>query len=178
MLFASLFRNTSRLAVFAVGLLIGIQVPSFVDQYRQRIDAHFQEVSINISGFQRTADRQFAGDLEALIAYYAASNDPVFESDAESIRVIADRYTRLTEERAALETNAFSMAVHVMVAADREFLQETMDQYTYTVPLTTVAIQWGLALAIFIALALDGCVFGCKKCYGLVRRRKPEVSIN
>jgi len=178
MLFASLLRNTTRLAVFGLGLLVGIQVPSFVGQYQQRIDAHFQEVSINISGFQRTADRQFAGDLEALIAYYANSNDPVFESDAESIRIIVDRYFRLLEESSALETNAFSMAMHVMFAADREFLQETMDQYAYTVPLNSIAIQWGVALAILIALGMDFCIFGCKKCYGMMRRKKSRAIIS
>ena len=68
MFLTSIFRAYSRLAVFAVGILLGIQVPSFVEQYNQRIDAHFREVNINLSGFQDTADRLFDGDLEALIA--------------------------------------------------------------------------------------------------------------
>jgi hypothetical protein len=73
--------------LFAVGLLLGIQVPSFIDQYQQRIDAHFREVSINITGFQDTADRLFSGDLESLIAYYRKSNDEVFQRDAASRRL-------------------------------------------------------------------------------------------
>ena len=52
MFLTSIFRAYSRLAVFAVGILLGIQVPSFVEQYNQRIDAHFREVNINISGFK------------------------------------------------------------------------------------------------------------------------------
>ncbi|MBS25040.1 MAG: hypothetical protein CMQ28_05295, partial [Gammaproteobacteria bacterium] len=52
MFFSSIFRASIRLAIFAVGILFGIQVPSFVKQYDERIDAHFREVSINISGFQ------------------------------------------------------------------------------------------------------------------------------
>jgi hypothetical protein len=178
MIIANLLKAYSRLAIFAVGILFGIQVPSFVDQYAKRIDAHFQEVSINISGFQETADNLFSGDLEALIAYYDDSNDAVFRSDADSIRLIADRYNRLESERAALQNNGLVVAMHVMFAADQEFFQEAFDQYTYTVPLNSIAVQWGLAFAIFITLTMDLSFFGCKKCYKLVSRRKSRVSVN
>ena len=102
-LFTSLFRTYSRLLLFAIGLLLGIQVPSFINQYQQRIDTHFREVSINIAGFQDTAERLFSGDLEALIAYYQNSNDEVFQSDAVSIQLIVDRYYRIRAEQEALQ---------------------------------------------------------------------------
>ena len=178
MFFTSIFRTYSRLTVFAVGILLGIQVPSFVEQYNQRIDAHFREVSTNISGFQDTADRLFDGDLEALIAYYAKSNDAVFESDAGSIRLIVSRYNRLLVERSALDNNTFAVAVHVMFGADQEFYQEAMRQYSYTVPLNSIAIQWGLAVAIFITLILDLTIFIFRKYYGLAKLRKSSVAHN
>lgn len=178
MFLTSIFRAYSRLAVFAVGILLGIQVPSFVEQYNQRIDAHFREVNINISGFQDTADRLFDGDLEALIAYYANSNDAVFESDAGSIRLVVTRYNRLLVERSALDSNAFAVAMHVMFNADQEFYQEAMRQYSYTVPLNTIAIQWGLAVAIFITLILDLTIFIFRKYYGLAKLRKSNVAHN
>ena len=84
MFIINLLKAYIRFAIFATGILIGIQVPSFVDQYAKRIDAHYQEVSFNISGFQKTANSLFGGDLEALIAYYDGSNDTVFRSDSES----------------------------------------------------------------------------------------------
>jgi hypothetical protein len=43
--------------------------------------------------------------MEALIAYYADSNDLVFESDAQSIRSIVDRYDRISNEREVLSGN-------------------------------------------------------------------------
>ena len=178
MLFTSIFWAYSRLAMFAVGILLGIQVPSFVEQYNQRIDAHFREVSINISGFQNTADRLFDGDLEALIAYYAHSDDVVFESDAESIRLVATRYNRLLLERNALDNSAFAVVMHVMFDADQEFFKEAMGQYSYTVPLNSIAIQWGLAVAIFITLILDLTIFIFRKYYGLAKLRKSNVAHN
>jgi hypothetical protein len=178
MFIINLLKAYIRFAIFATGILIGIQVPSFVDQYAKRIDAHYQEVSFNISGFQNTANSLFGGDLEALIAYYDGSNDTVFRSDSESIRLITDRYYRLENERLALGHNALVVAMHVLFAADQEFFQETLEQYTYTVPLNSIAIEWGLAIAIFSILIIDLLYFGCTRFYKLVSRRKAGMSVN
>ena len=178
MFIINLLKAYIRFAIFATGMLIGIQVPSFVDQYAKRIDAHYQEVSFNISGFQKTANSLFGGDLEALIAYYDGSNDTVFRSDSESIRLITDRYYRLENERLALGHNALVVAMHVLFAADQEFFQETLEQYTYTVPLNSIAIEWGLAIGIFSILIIDLLYFGCTRFYKLVSRRKAGMSVN
>mgnify|MGYP002628123821 FL=1 len=178
MFIINLLKAYIRFAIFATGILIGIQVPSFVDQYAKRIDAHYQEVSFNISGFQKTANSLFGGDLEALIAYYDGSNDTVFRSDSESIRLITDRYYRLENERLALGHNALVVAMHVLFAADQEFFQETLEQYTYTVPLNSIAIEWGLAIGIFSILIIDLLYFGCTRFYKLVSRRKAGMSVN
>lgn len=171
----SLLKTYSRLFIFAGGLLLGIQVPNFVDQYERRIDAHFLEVSANISGFQSTADLLFAGDMEALIVYYQDSNDVVFESDAQSISSIVDRYNRITSERAALSGGALAAAMHVILYADDEFIGETFSQYGYTVPLNMFAIQWGLAIALFLTLSIDLGLFGCVKCAGLITRKSKKI---
>jgi len=168
----SLLKTTSRLFIFAGGLLLGIQVPNFVDQYERRIDAHYLEVSANISGFQSTADLLFSGDMEALIAYYADSNDLVFESDAQSIRSIVDRYNRISSEREALSGNIFAAVMHVILVADDEFIDETFDQYGYTVPLNLFAVAWGLAIAFFLTIAIDLGLFACVKCARLITRKK------
>jgi hypothetical protein len=168
----SLLKTYSRLFIFAGGLLLGIQVPNFVDQYERRIDAHYLEVSANISGFQSTADLLFSGDIEALITYYAESNDLVFESDAQSIRGIVTRYNRISNEREALSRNIFAAAMHVLLYADAEFIDETFEQYGYTIPLNMLAVEWGLAIALLLTIAIDLGLFGCVKCAGLINRKK------
>ncbi|MCH2577528.1 MAG: DUF2937 family protein [Pseudomonadales bacterium] len=174
-LFTSLFRSYSRLLLFAIGLLLGIQVPSFVHQYQQRIDAHFREVSINIAGFQDTAERLFNGDLEALVAYYQNSNDEVFQSDAVSIRLIVDRYSRIRAEQEALQGNMAAVAWYIIHAADAEFFEEAVSQYSSTVPLNSEAIQWGLALAILSTLAIDVLVYISIRCFRVLRYRRKMI---
>jgi hypothetical protein len=72
--------------VACVALLLGIQVPSFVDQYEKRLDAHFIEVKNNLRGFQEIADKFHGGSLEALIAKHEASEDRTFKDEARPIR--------------------------------------------------------------------------------------------
>ena len=110
--------------------------------------------------------------MEALIAYYADSNDLVFESDAQSIRSIVARYNRISNERDALSGNILAAAMHVILYADDEFIDETFEQYGYTVPLNMLAVEWGLAIALLLTIAIDLGLFGCVKCAGLINRKK------
>ncbi|MCG8413544.1 MAG: DUF2937 family protein, partial [Pseudomonadales bacterium] len=160
----SLIRTSARLFFFGGGLLLGIQVPAFVDQYSQRVDAHYREVSINVSGFQSTADDLFAGDLQALVEYYRESNDLVFNRDSDSLQLIVDRYYRIQAEQEALQANFVAAALHVIFAADRELFAEAREQYSYTVPLNGLALQWGLAAAVILFLLAElttTCCAGC-----------------
>ncbi|MEX0618593.1 MAG: DUF2937 family protein [Pseudohongiellaceae bacterium] len=164
-----------RLFVFAAGMLVGIQVPGFVDQYSKRLDARFSEASHNISGFQSTARLLFGGDMQALIRYYETSGDPVFESDADSIRNIYNRYRILAAEMEALEGNAISRAMHVGFAANEELFQETLNQYSYTVPLNTQAVGWGLTMALLLTVLGELTVLGLVKAPRLLSRRRHSL---
>lgn len=168
----SFLRTSTRLLVFGGGLLLGIQVPAFVDQYSQRVDAHYREVSANISGFQRTADEMFGGDLGNLVEYYRQSNDRVFESDAASVQNIVDRYYRISAEYDAMQSNLVAVVMHVLFTADAELLTETRNQYSYTVPLNGIALQWGLAAAVVLFLITELCIGCCAGCVRLVRSRR------
>ena len=155
MVIGTLLKSTIRLFTFACGLLIGIQVPSYMAQYQQRVDAHFLEVSNNISGFQATADLLFDGDMEALIAYYENSDDRVFEEDSSSIRNIYDRYNLLLAEQQAISSQWYNSAYHVIFAANSELRGEAFEAYSYTVPLDMRALEWGFGVAIFITLLFE-----------------------
>ena len=66
-----MLRSYLRLALFACGLLLGVQVPGFVDDYGKRVEAHRLESQQSLKGFQDTARRFFKGDLDALVAQQA-----------------------------------------------------------------------------------------------------------
>jgi hypothetical protein len=144
-----------RLIVFAVGLLVGVQVPGFIDQYVKRVSAHQIEAANNFRGFQETANRNFGGDVAALIAHHAGSGDATFKEEADSIRDIYARLTALTAEMNALGGPLIRQILHVAFNADPAILAETRAAYSYTVPLNLAAIVCGVAIGAIMALIAE-----------------------
>jgi len=147
-----------RLIAFALGLLVGIQVPGFVDQYQKRVSAHQIEAVRALAGFQQTANSYFAGSVEALIQHHATSSDASFRDEAKTIRRLYDRVTELNGELAALGGSLLGRIVHVATHPLRDILAETRAEYSYTVPLDPPAIGCGVIGAALLALFVDALV--------------------
>jgi hypothetical protein len=149
-----------RLIVFAIGLLVGVQVPSFVDQYAKRVSAHQIEVAGNFRGFQETADRNFGGSVGALISHHAASVDQVFQDEAKAIRDMYGRLLALSAELAALRGPLIAQVIHIILHPNREILDETLSAYTYTVPLSPSGIISGVTLGACLAILIESSLLG------------------
>lgn len=153
--FYRLFRDYLRLGIFAVGLLVGVQVPGFVDQYEKRVNARLDEATQNLAGFKFTADRYFSGSIERLISHYKASEDVVFQQDAVSIQSIYSRVKLLRQEAQLLSGNQLSQAWHVLAKSNSQLLDETLESYSYSVLLNPFALVWGICGALILAILLD-----------------------
>ena len=92
-----------RLVLFAVGLLVGVQVPGFISDYAKRVEAHLIEAQTGLQGFQGTANQFFKGDMQALVAHYRASEDPIFRSDADSLNTLLVRQQALDKQFQAMQ---------------------------------------------------------------------------
>jgi len=149
-----------RLVIFAAGLLAGVQVPGFVDQYAKRVSAHQIEAARNFQGFQETADKYFNGDVDALIAHHEASDDRAFKDEGRTIRLIHDRLVMLTRELEALRGPLVGRIFHVAVSPNREILAEAEKEYSYTVPLSPAAILSGIVIGGLLALTIEGLLNG------------------
>jgi hypothetical protein len=150
-----MLRGYLRLVVFALGLLVGVQGPAFVDQYAKRVSAHYLEVKRDFAGFQQAADQYFNGDVSALVAHHLQSPDKVFRGEAKTIGDLFARIKSLTAEMDALNGSTFARLIHVIVNPNREILQETTAAYSYTVPLSPEAIAYGVTVGLLLALAVE-----------------------
>lgn len=90
-----MLRSYLRLLVFTFGLLVGVQVPGFITDYSQRLEAHRLEAQQSLKGFRATAEKFFKGDLDALVAHYRVSDDPVMRSDGQSVAALVSRDAQL-----------------------------------------------------------------------------------
>ena len=150
-----MFRSYLRLALFALGLLVGVQVPGFIDDYSKRVDAHRLEAESGLKGFRETAQRFFKGDLVALVGHYQASADPVMRSDAKSLGTLVERSAFLEREAKAMQGPWYAQVWHLSTAADHQLLEETFTAYRYQVLLAPEAIAWGIACAMLLAWLLE-----------------------
>jgi hypothetical protein len=150
-----MLRGYLRLVVFALGLLVGVQGPGFVDQYAKRVSAHYLEAQRNFAGFQHAADQYFNGDVGALVTHHLQSPDVVFRGEAKTIGDLFARIKALAAEMAALSGSSLARLIHIIVNPNREILQETIAAYSYTVPLSPEAIAYGVTVGLLLALAVE-----------------------
>lgn len=147
-----------RLVLFAAGLLIGVQVPGFISDYAKRVEAHLVESQNSLRGFQGTAQQFFKGDLNALVAHYRASEDPVFRSDAESLSGLLHRQLALDKQYQAMQGPWYIRLLQVALAADPDIRKETWDGYSYQILLTPEAMIWGMSGAMLLSFGLE-CLY-------------------
>lgn len=145
----------SLILIACVALLIGIQVPNFINQYEKRLDAHFAEAANNLKGFQEIASRYFGGSIESLIAKHEASEDSVFKGEARPIRNIYERYLRFQAEKAALDTDFAGKVAFLVSAADRELLNETYVKYSFAMLLDKTSVLSGIVAVVIVLLLIE-----------------------
>ncbi|MFJ2711984.1 MULTISPECIES: DUF2937 family protein [unclassified Pseudomonas] len=147
-----------RLVLFAAGLLIGVQVPGFINDYAKRVEAHLIEAQTGLRGFQGTAEQFFKGDIQALVAHYRASDDPVFRSDADSLSTLLNRQLALDKQFQAMQGPWYIRFLQVVLAADPDIRKETWNGYSYQILLTPEAMIWGMSGALLLSFGIE-CIF-------------------
>ena len=147
-----------RLVLFAIGLLVGVQVPGFINDYAKRVEAHLIESQTGLQGFQNTAEQFFKGDLQALVAHYRASEDPIFRSDADSLSNLLTRQVALDKQFQAMQGPWYIRFLQVVLAADPDIRKETWNGYSYQILLTPEAMIWGMSGALLLSFGIE-CLF-------------------
>ena len=147
-----------RLVLFAAGLLIGVQVPGFTNDYAKRVEAHLIEAQTGLSGFQGTANQFFKGDMQALVNHYRASEDPIFRSDADSLSAMLTRQLALDKQFQAMQGPWYIRVLQVALAADPDIRKETWNGYSYQILLTPEAMIWGMSGALLLSFGIE-CLF-------------------
>lgn len=143
------------IVVACIALLLGMQVPSFIDQYQKRVDAHLREVTLNLQPFQDIAKQYFSGDFDKLIALHRNSTEKPFQDEGVAIEKMVQRKLRFEADVAALQTSLPMQALRVLLHGDREMIDEVLGQFSYTVPLNQDALLFGAGVSVAILLMVE-----------------------
>jgi len=167
----SKFQHYLSMVVFTLGFVLGIQVPNFIDQYVKRVDAHSQEASSHLKGYQAIADLNQNGDLKALIQKHAESSDPTFREETQVIENLLAKQQRYQAEKQAMSQGWLPRIRHIVFASDREILHQTYLQYSPGVPLNLEAVAAGFSVALLLCLCLELLIALLRLLVGGRRRR-------
>ncbi|WP_314928103.1 DUF2937 family protein [Aeromonas piscicola] len=148
-------RSYLRIMLFALGLLAGVQIPGLIDLYYQRLDARLQQANLSLVPFQGTADQHFNGDLTALVNHYRTNPDPVFAQDAASLQHLVSQQQALLQESTFKDRPWYLQLTHLLLRADAQLWQDTLQNYSYLVPLKQSAIVCGMSAGLLTALLGD-----------------------
>lgn len=142
-----------RLILFFAGVLVGVQLPVYVEQYGQSLEAHATESRRSLSGFQEDADRYFDGDLQQLIDYYKADGDGVFFDGGQSIEAIHQRHSTLSNALEAFRSDTWSAYTQAFISPVPDIQQEVRANYSYSVKLDAAAISLGIVSGLLLSLS-------------------------
>ena len=106
-------------------------VPGFIEAYAQHVEARRLEAQQGLQGFQQTAQRFFGGDLDATVRHYQDSDDPVFQSDAQSVEQLVSRARMLEREWQAMQGPWYARAAHVLLGAQRSLREQVWSSYRF-----------------------------------------------
>lgn len=148
----SVFTSYLRIILLIFGVLAGIQLPGFVDQYGKSLNAHLIESERSLDEFRDEAEKFFDGDIEQLIAHYEASDDVVFQEGGQSISAIYQRHQLLLRALNEFNENAWSAYIQAFVSPVADIQQEVRSDFSYTVKLSPGAILFGLVCGLVLAI--------------------------
>lgn len=104
-----------RVFLFAAGILLGLQVPGFVEQYGARLESRMLESGQSLQAFKADADKYFNGDILRLIEHYKNKPDMVIQDGGSSIETLYLRNQELVSAFRHFSHNSLSPFIHTLV---------------------------------------------------------------
>lgn len=145
-----------RLMLFSVGLLVGVQVPLFVDEYGKSLEAQYLESKRNLGAFEDEARKYFEGSLAELIAHYRRSDDAVFVEGGDSIGELVDRHQLLALHLARYRNGPWQAYLETFVTAVPDVRADVGRRFSYAIKLEPTAIAFGLFCGFILSLTGEG----------------------
>ena len=151
----AVIKRYSLQLVFTLSLLIGLQLPSFLHQYENRLQGHFTEAQSQLAKFQSLADLYFAGDLTALIQQHQNSDENVFRDEAKVIKANYQRVQTLRLQIDELQQPLWHRLLMLTQQVNSPIIKQTWQNYQANIVLNQQAIIVGITVGAIIMLILE-----------------------
>lgn len=146
--------------LFALGLLLALQIPQFLDHYTQRYAGYRDAVADSVAEYQRTADRHYGGNLDGLVT-------DLREAPGGGVKEIGDKLQRDRDKLAEMDANLlilrgdslWAKLRHLALDADRSLARGALEDFKPGLPLTTDALICGAIGALLLSALFNALVW-------------------
>lgn len=152
---SSLLRRYSLKLIFVSSLLLGIQLPNFLQQYETRLHAHLIEAEQQLTKYQALADLFFSGDISALIAKHKQSTVPLFAAESIIIEELVVHVSELQAQQKALQANLLGRLFFLSSQFNKPLFNETKASYHADIVLNRDALTVGIIFSLFFTLFVE-----------------------
>jgi len=151
----SLLQRYSLKLIFALTLLLGLQLPHFLAQYENRVDAHYLESKTQLAHYQQLADLLFAGDLNALVGQHKNSEIPLFKAEAKVLTTLINRTAFLESQKTGLQGPFYQRFYFLIKQVNQPLFIETQNSYQANIVINKQAIIVGLSIALLMTFLVE-----------------------
>jgi len=161
--------------IFAVCVVIGLQLPHFLQQYELRLQGHFSEAKQQLLDYQLVAEKYYSGDLHALIRQHQQSDIAAFKDQADIIERSAFRVQYLQQKITQTAAPIWIRLSLLIKEIGRPIFNETWRHYQANIVLNQTSLLVGLVVAVVIMLGIECLLYLCFKichvCFLRIRKR-------
>ncbi|REL35474.1 DUF2937 family protein [Thalassotalea euphylliae] len=149
-------KSTLDYCLFTLGFILAVQLPEFIQQYKQYLAGKLSETQWHLSGYQKIADQNYQGSIPALIQDYLASGKQAIEQTGQLVSEMLTRKQSLTETIASLDSSSYiEQVISLFTNVNVKDAETVLGYYQLAIPLTVEALASGVVLAfIFIWLRM------------------------
>jgi len=152
-----MFKNLIDKIFFAVGVMLFLQLPHFIEQYTQRIGGYAASQQQQIKEYQSIADQHFNGDLDAYMQRLQLNSDPVISESAAQINQRLKSAASIDKELKVYEQEALWYQVPYFITHIRlDLAKGTAANFSPGLPINLWAWGYGLLGGVLFSLLFNG----------------------
>ena len=131
--------------LFTFGVMLFMQLPQFIDHYRQQLSGYYLAQQTQLQQFQLIADTNFNGQLDGLIADFNASPAPAVQQVGKQVFTLQQSVAVLAADLSMLTEGSYvNKLTYFMTRVDNKLAENTLSLFTPSIPLSQAALMAGL----------------------------------
>lgn len=137
--------------IFAVTLVLALQVPQLADHYHQFLSGLYQSTKWQVDGYEATARQYEYPDTNAMIGHHLQNNVASVRADAEQKLATLAIYEQLQDGMLVFKSgNLLKKAVYMFNPARLDYLKAALNNFKPGIPLSLDGLMFGLLLGLLL----------------------------